>query len=147
MVTRGSRKEVDRAQAERYRRVGAALLESAQTLADLATESDGFGNAIAVVAVHACIAYNDALSIAWKGVNSTEGDHTRAPDTLVFALAHRAPAERVRQLRAVVGKKDQVSYQGSWYRVSEAARLLQDAAGFCRWAEEMYDQRPPARAA
>lgn len=127
--------------------MGAALLDSAQTLADLATESDSFGNAIAVVAVHACIAYNDALSIAWKGIKSTEGDHTRAPDALVFALAHRAPPDRVRQLRAVLGRKDQVSYQGSYYRVSEAVRLLQDAAGFCRWAEEMYDQRPPARAA
>ncbi len=74
MVTRGSRKEVDRGQAEKYRRVGAALLESARTLEELATESDSYGNAIAVVALHACIAYNDA----WKGVQSTEGDHTRA---------------------------------------------------------------------
>jgi hypothetical protein len=146
MVTRGSRKEVDRGQAEKYRRVGAALLQSAQTLAELASESDSYGNAIAVVAVavHACIAYNDALSIAWKGVKSTEGDHTRAPDTLLFALSHRAPPERVRQLRMVLGKKDQVSYQGSYYRVSEATRLLEDAAGFCAWAEEMYDQRPPS---
>jgi hypothetical protein len=144
MVTRGSRKEVDRGQAEKYRRVGAALLESAQTLAELAHESDSYGNAIAVVAVHACIAYNDALSIAWKGVKSTEGDHMRAVDTLVFALSHRAPPERVRQLRTVLGRKDQVSYQGSYYRVSEATRLLEDAAGFCRWAEEMYDHRPPS---
>lgn len=143
MVARGSRKEVDRTQAEKYRRVGASLLESAHVLAELATESDSFGNAIAVVAVHACIAYNDALSIAWRGVKSTEGDHARAPDTLVFALGHRAPADQVRQLRSVLGKKDQVSYQGSYYRVSEAARLLEQAAGFCRWADEMYDQRPP----
>lgn len=147
MVTRGNRKEVDRAQAEKYRKVGAALLESAQALAELATESDSFGNAIAVVAVHACIAYNDALSIAWKGVKSTDGDHTRAPDTLVFALSHRATPRRVRQLRAVVGMKDQVSYQGSYYRVSDAVQLLEHATGFCGWAEEMYDQRPPARAA
>jgi hypothetical protein len=89
MVTRGSRKEGDRGQAEKYRRVGAALLESAQVLTELADEGDGYGNAIAVVAVHACIACNDALSIAWKGVKSTEGDHTRAPDTLLFALSHQ----------------------------------------------------------
>jgi hypothetical protein len=145
MVTRGNRKEVDRGQAERYRRVGAALLGSAQVMAELATESDSFGNAIAVVAVHACIAYNDALCIAWKGVKSTEGDHTRAPDTLLFALSHQAPPERVRQLRTVVGKKDHVSYQGSYYRVSEAVRLLDEATAFCGWAEEIYDQRPPNR--
>jgi hypothetical protein len=145
MVTRGSRKEVDRGQAERYRRVGAALLGSARVMAELATESDSFGNAIAVVAVHACIAYNDALCIAWKGVKSTEGDHTRAPDTLLFAVSHQAPPERVRQLRTVVGKKDQVSYQGSYYRVSEAVRLLEEAEAFCGWAEQIYDQRPPNR--
>jgi hypothetical protein len=96
-----------------------------------------------VVAVHACIAYNDALTIAWRGVKSTEGDHTRAPDTLVFALGPRAAADQVRQLRSVLSKKDQVSYQGSYYRVSEAARLLDQAAGFCTWAKEVYDQRPP----
>jgi|GEM_PF-755779 len=144
MVKHGSRKEVDRGQAERYRRVGASLLESAQALAELATESDSFGNAIAVVAVHACIAHNDALCIAWKGVKSTDGDHGRAADTLVFALSHQAPPERVRQLRAVVDKKDQVSYQGSYYRVTDAVRLLKDAAAFCNWADEIYERRPAA---
>lgn len=146
MVTRGSRKEVDRTQADKYRRVGAALLESAQTLADLAADSDSFGNAIAVVAVHACIAYNDALSIAWKGVKSTEGDHTRAPDTLLFALSHQAPPERVRQLKAVVDKKDHVSYQGTYYRIDQATRLLREATGFCSWAEEIFERRPPLAA-
>ncbi|HYR11287.1 MAG TPA: hypothetical protein VEQ60_26130 [Longimicrobium sp.] len=146
MVTRGSRKQVDRAQAEKYRRVGEALLNSAQALAELATDSDSYGNAIAVVAVHACIAYNDALSIAWKGVKSTDGDHTRAPDTLLFALTHQVPAERVRQLKAVVAKKDHVSYQGTYYRIDEATWLLETAAGFCAWAEEMFEKRPPLSA-
>lgn len=144
MVTRGSRKQVDRAHAERYRRVGEALIGSAKLMAELASESDSFGNAIAVVAVHACIAYNDALCIAWKGFKSTDGDHTRAPDALIQALSHQAPAERVRQLRAVVDKKDQVSYQGTYYRIDEARRLMRDAAAFCDWAEATYDQRPPA---
>lgn len=146
MVRRGDRKEVDRAQAEKYRRVGAALIESAQALAEIATDGDSYGNAIAVVAVHACIAYNDALSIAWKGVKSTEGDHTRAPDTLLYALSHQAPPERVRQLKAVVAKKDHVSYQGTYYRVDEASRLLGQAVEFCGWAEEIYDRRPPLAA-
>jgi hypothetical protein len=145
MVTRGNRKEVDRGQAERYRRTGAALRESAHVMATVATESDSYGNAIAVVAVHACIAYNDALCIAWKGFKSTDGDHTRAPDALIHALSHQAHPERVRQFKAVVDKKDHVSYQGAWYRVSDALRLLKDMDAFCGWAEEMYDRRPAAR--
>lgn len=143
MVARGNRKDVDRDQAEKYRRVGAALLESASVLSDLATDADSFGNAIAVVAVHACIAYNDALSIAWRGVKSTDGEHERAADTLAFALGPLAAAEQVRRLRMVLSRKDQVSYQGSYYRVQEAVRLLEQAAAFCTWAEQMYDRRPP----
>lgn len=142
MVARANRKSVDKAQAEKYRHVGAALLESATVLSELATDAGSFGNAIAVVAVHACIAYNDALSIAWKGVKSTEGDHARAADTLVFALGHLAAAEQVRRLGIVLSHKDQVSYQGSYFRVSEAARLLEQAAAFCAWAERIYDRRP-----
>jgi hypothetical protein len=144
MVSRARRKEVDRSHAERYRRVGAALVESAGVMAELANDSDSFGNAIAVVAVHACIAYNDALCIAWKGVKSTD-DHSRAPDTLLHAMSHEVPPERVRQLRAVVDKKDHVSYQGSYYRVSDAVHMLKDATAFCQWAEQMFDRRPPAR--
>ncbi len=123
--------------------MGAALLDSAHVLAEVGTDADSYGNAIAVVAVHACIAYNDALSIAWRGVKSTEGDHGRAADTLVFALGHLAAAEQVRRLRAVLSRKDEVSYQGSYYGVSEATRLLQQAVAFCAWAEDMYDRRPP----
>jgi hypothetical protein len=143
MVTRAHRKDVDRTQAEKYRRVGAALLEGAKALADLALDGDSYGNAIAVISVHACIAYNDALSIAWRGVKSTEGDHVRAADTLVFALGHLALTEQVRRLRTILSHKDQVAYQGSYYRVNEAARLLEQAAAFCAWAEAMYDRRPP----
>lgn len=145
MVTRGNRKTIDRSQADKYRRVGAALLESAHALAERSTDSHSYGNAIGVVAVHACIACNDALSIAWKGVKSTDGDHTRAPDTLLFALSHNVPPERVRQLK-MVAKKDHVSYQGTYYHAEEASRLLDAANGFCAWAEEIFERRPPLAA-
>lgn len=142
MVTRGNRKEVDRGLAERYRRVGASLIGTARVMAELSSDSDSFGNAIAVVAVHACIAYNDALSIAWRGVKSTDGDHARAADTLIFALGHMAAAEQVRRLRTVLSSKDHVSYQGAYYRISDAVPLLEQAGRFCDWAEHLYDRRP-----
>lgn len=50
---------------------------------------------------------------------------------------------RSQQLRSVCSRKDPVSYQGSYYRVSEAVRLPEQAAAFCAWAEQMYDRRPP----
>ena len=124
--------------------MGSALLESARALAELATDEDRFGNAIAVVAVHAAIAYNDALTIAFRSVKSTEGDHAKAADTLLFALSHHAPAARVEQLRSILKNKDRVSYQGSYYTVRDAGTLLGEVDAFCRWAEDLYQRRPSA---
>lgn len=143
MVTRGSRKEVDRHQAEKYRRVGASLLESARALGTLAADDTRYGNAIGVIAIHACIAYNDALTIAYRGIKSTEGDHARAADTLAFAMGSRVPPDRVRQLRAILVTKDRISYGGNYFPTREAIRLLAGAAAFCEWAESALDVRPP----
>lgn len=41
---------MDRSQAERYRRVAASLLASAQALEAIAVEGDPYGNAVGVVA-------------------------------------------------------------------------------------------------
>lgn len=95
MVRSGSAKDVDPSQAEKYRRVGASLLASARALEGVAVGGDPYGNAIGVVAVHAAIAYNDALTIAFRGIRSTEGDHRKAADVLQRALGHRARLEEV----------------------------------------------------
>lgn len=142
MVTRGRRKRVDRFQAGKYRNVGAALLESARALATIAEADDRYGNAIAV-AIHAAIAFNDAVTIAYGEIKSTDGDHERAADALVEALGARVPRERVEQLRAVVKKKDSASYQGEYYPVADAVLVLARAEAFAAWAEQMYRQRPP----
>jgi hypothetical protein len=44
-MTRGNRKEVDRSLADRYRRVGSSLIGTARVMAELASDSDNFGNA------------------------------------------------------------------------------------------------------
>lgn len=142
MVTRGRRKRVDRLQAGKYRTVARALLQSARALADLADADDRFGNAIALIAIHAAVAFNDALTIAFGELKSTDGDHERAADALVEALGHRAPRERVELLRAVVKKKDDVSYRGEYYTVTDASAVLARAEAFGTWAEEMYQRRP-----
>jgi hypothetical protein len=35
-------------------------------------------------------------------VKSTEGDHAKAADTLLFALTHQVPPDRVGQLRSIL---------------------------------------------
>ena len=143
MVGRGSRKTVDRSQAEKYRRVGAALIESARALQTVADEEDRFGNAIGIVAVHAAVAYTDALTIQFAEFKSTEGDHRKAADALLAALTHRADPDKVSLLRSVLGAKDEVSYSGTFYRLADAGKLLSRTIEFAAWAEEMYHRRPP----
>lgn len=143
MVTRGRRKPTDRHQAGKYRNVGSALLESARALEDVADGDSRYGNAIAVIAVHAAIAYSDTVTIAYGEFKSTEGDHEKSPDALTAALKN-PPPEQVELLRAVVKKKDSASYRGEYYTVEDAAAVLRRAERFCAWAEEMYQRRPPA---
>jgi hypothetical protein len=138
----GRHKVVDRSVAEKYRRVAESLLVSAQTLSELAEEEDHFGNGIAVVAVHAAIAWSDAVCIAYAGVKSTDGDHARAADLLQDALGTRVDAQALRSLRSVLQKKDMVAYGGTYYRLSEAAALLAKVEAFCAWAEKAYRDRP-----
>ena len=138
----GRHKIVDRSVADRYRRVAESLLESARVLVSLAEEEDDYGNAIAIVAVHAAIAWSDAVCITYAGLKSTDGDHTRAADLLQDALGTRVDAQALRSLRSVLQKKDMVAYGGDYYRVPEARALLEKVEAFCSWAEKMYEKRP-----
>lgn len=63
MVKRGRAKRVDPAQALRYRTVGESLLRSAGAMVELSDLARYYGNMIAIVSIHAVIAYNDALTL------------------------------------------------------------------------------------
>lgn len=75
MVRRGRRKKVDRYQAARYLTVARGLRRAAADLAEVAEEEGRYGNAIAIVAVHAAIAYADSLCISYGELKSTAGEH------------------------------------------------------------------------
>lgn len=142
MVKRGRRKQLDPSLAAKYHRVALALGNSARDLCSVAEDADLYGNAIAIVAIHAAIAHSDALSIAYGGFKSTEGDHERAADTLLAALGSRADAGQIKALRSIIAEKDAVSYQGVYYSVEEARAVVQALMRFAKWAEDMYRQRP-----
>lgn len=85
-------------------------------------------SALAILAVHATIAYTDALCIHWGGRKSTSADHTAV----------------VRLLKAVLGtvtrtlaEKDRFEYQGYVAKLSEAQRLFDRAERYAAWAENM----------
>ncbi len=143
MVKPGRRKNIDRAQAIRYRTVGQSLLKSAQALAAIAEPGDPFGNALGIIGIHAAIAYSDALSVAYGGIRSAAGDHGLAVDSFQEALGPAAEPRILRDLTAILAEKDHISYQGEYYTVGEAQRLLRRIERFCTWADTMYDRRPP----
>jgi hypothetical protein len=139
MSTRGRRRPVDPAQFQKYHRVGAAFRRSAEDWIALAEDGDAYGNAIGITAIHACIAYSDALCVRYGGFKSSEGEHLRAIDALREALGHRADEAALKPLRRVLAQKDQISYQGDYYTVGESREVVSDMSAFCDWAEGLLD--------
>jgi hypothetical protein len=140
MVRRGRRKALDRADAPRYMTVARALRKSAADIEVIA--EDRHGNALAIIAVHAAIAYADALCAAYGGFKSTEGEHERTVDALKEALGTRMDSGQARRLLGIVKEKDSASYQGVFYTMAEARRLLRKLEVFADWAEGLYEKRP-----
>ena len=141
-MKRARRKPVDPAQAVRYHRVAAALLRSALDLQDLAVTGDAYGNALAIVAIHAAIAYGNAMAIAFGGYKSTEGEHLQAVEALQDALGARTDERMLKLLRRIIQRKDLVSYQGTYYTVEDARLVVADLAVFAQWAEALFARKP-----
>jgi hypothetical protein len=141
MTKRRASKQIDRSQAGSYANTGRVFLESARALSVLADESGPYGNAIALLAIHATISHTDALSIAYGERKSTD-EHERAADGLRSVLGNRLPASRIKELRKVLLEKDTVSYQGSSYTVEDGRKILATAESYCEWASNLYEQRP-----
>ena len=145
MVGRSRTRAADRSEAEKYRVIGDGLLESAAALADLTGEGDRYGNAVGILAIHASIAWADALAIAYGARKSTEGDHVLAADLLSELLGPARDDAKIKMLRGVLSTKDKVSYTGTHYTAQDAEQLLKRSTNFVEWARRVYEKRPPAR--
>jgi hypothetical protein len=142
MTRQGRTRVTDRAQAARYRDQARAFLKDARSLVDGGQTPSG--NTVAVLVVHGVIAWTDALCIAFGGRKSI-GDHAAAPELLEDILGQLADASRIAALRAIIGRKDKVSYTGTAFSLTEAATLLKKAEQYAEWAETLYQRRPAPR--
>jgi hypothetical protein len=140
MTRKGRRKVVDPSLFVKYRDVGRALRNSANDLATLAEDGDEYGNASGICAIHACIAYGDAICIKLGGFKSSEGDHIRAADALREVLGNRLDESALKAFRRALSQKDQISYQGDYYTADEARTVVDDMNTFCEWAQRILDQ-------
>jgi hypothetical protein len=129
----GATKREPRSQAANYRAVAHALIETARAINVLGELT--YGNGLAIIAIHSAIAYTDALTIAHHEIKSTEGDHLRAADVLVFALGARASKAQVNRLRRVLGAKSNASYGGNYFTLEEGRDILRHVEKYAVWAE------------
>ncbi len=142
MVRRMVSKSVDKALSVKYLRVARALKSGAEALLTIADREDTYGNAIGVLAVHAAIAYNDALTIAYGGKKATGEDHKRAVDLLRETFGNRLPNDVHKDLRGILSLKDTFSYLGAYQHVDNAQKLVDRVGRFSEWAEDTYERRP-----
>jgi hypothetical protein len=142
MVKLGRTRREDRSRAAKYQAVARALLRTARDLDAMGEPK--YGNGLAIIAIHAAIAYTDALTVAYRELKSTDGDHTRAADVLVQALGAHAEAQQVQRLRGILDAKSHASYSGNFYTLEDGRGILQDLEQLAAWAEEQLANRPPA---
>lgn len=136
----GKTKREARARGQAYHSIARSLLETARGLEVIAEPR--YGNGLAIVSVHAAIAYTDALTVTYREVKSVDGDHSRAAEVLVHALGQRADPAQVRRLKRVLNAKSEVSYSGSYYTLKDGREIFADVVRYGSWAEEMLLSRP-----
>lgn len=141
MVRLGSTTTEDPSRAAKYLAIGRSLHRNTQELE--AISETRYGNGLAIIAIHAAIAYTDALTIAFRGIKSQDGDHVRAADVLAHVLGpQRDHARQVNRLRGILQSKSDASYSGQYYTLEDGKRLVREATEFIRWAEDMLANRP-----
>lgn len=141
MVRLGSTVKEPPSRAVKYLAIGRALHRNSQELE--AISESRYGNGLAIIAIHAAIAYTDALTIAYRGIKSQDGDHARAADVLAHALGQKdGCAGQVSRLRGILQAKSDASYSGQYYTLDDGRRIVREVTEFVRWAESMMDARP-----
>lgn len=115
---------VDRSLAVSYFDKAIKFKADAEKMVELADEFSG--NGIAVLCVHAAIAYGDAIAIFAAGRKSKSGDHRDAAPFLASIVPIRSAEDKVamRAFEVILSRKDEVSYMQDLLSQREAAVLL-----------------------
>lgn len=96
-------------------------------------------NAAGLLAVHAAISANDAVTGQYGQKRSAGEDHQKAAD-LLRKLAPTGAREwqlQANRLNRIVGKKNLVAYEGRLIAPKEAAWLVDQAEKFVNWMREI----------
>lgn len=125
------------------RREARLYLEKARQFAEesRAARERGFQDAAMLTAIHAAISASDAVTVALAGRRSADPDHQRAADLLEeVASGSEEIRTRVRQIRALLAKKNVVEYESRRATSSEAGESVRRAERIVAWAGELIDR-------
>lgn len=129
---------VDHSLAAKYLEKALRFKTDAEKMAQLMDEFSG--NGVAVLCVHAAIAYGDAIGILAAGKKSKSGDHRDAAAFLASVIPIRTTEDKaaLRAFQAILNRKDEVSYADDILDASEAEALLERLGKFAHWAEKTF---------
>jgi len=98
----------------------------------------GRNDAALLNAIHAAISGTDAATVALAGVRSLDPDHQRAAD-LLEEVAGSAPEgrERVRQLKALLARKNAVEYESRKATAKDARDGVERGGRIVDWARDV----------
>lgn len=133
-MTRTDRvRRVDPSRADGYAEVGRRLLLAGRAIIEQGDPRHASG--LAILAVHAGIAYADAVAIRRGGRKSASQDHAAALKLLRDVLGNEFPVAMARTLQRLLSEKDRVEYQGFAVPMREAVAVFEAAERFGTWAE------------
>lgn len=133
-------KRTDPARADSYAEVGRRLLHAARAITEQGDERHA--SALAILAVHATIAYADAVAIHSGGRRSTASEHTAVLTLLRDVLGNRLTAGIAKDMQRVIAEKDKFEYQGYVADLAEARMLLDRAERTAAWCEQWMNTTP-----
>lgn len=127
-------KRVDPSRADTFAEVGRRLLSAGRAIRE---QGDArHASALAILSVHASIAYVDAVCVRAGGRKSTSPDHEAALAVLRSILGNRLPSAIAKAFDRVVAEKDRVEYQGWVMPMRDADAALASAERIAAWAEQ-----------
>jgi hypothetical protein len=130
---------VDPSQADTYAEVGRRLLQAGRVLSE--RSDPRHATALAIMSVHAAIAFADAAAIHAGGRKSTAHDHAAAARLLRAVLGTRLPKPIETAFSRILSEKDRYEYQGYLATTREANGLFARAEQIAAWTEGLLMSR------
>jgi HEPN domain-containing protein len=132
-MARGKTAQVRRAEARLYLEKAVQFIEQARSGLE-ANRND----AALLDAIHAAISGTDAATVALAAIRSTDPDHQRAADLLEeIASSDPESRQRVRQLRALLARKNAVEYESRKASTMDASDGVERAGRIVDWAQDV----------